>query len=151
MRLRTFLLEASIPGTKVKAGGLPFVIEDGIVHFLLMVPSDPAYGGDRPQISKGHINKGEDFIKAGLRECEEEMGVTDHNRGKIVGVVSETVTGLDLTYELKIVVFPIKDRKHLVKTDKETAKIVWVNENELNKVRRSHLGLLQKALKLIKS
>lgn len=59
-----------------RAGFIPYIVEqNGTVKMMFMIPSNPAFGGDKPQIAKGKIDPGEDAKTAALREAKEELGL----------------------------------------------------------------------------
>jgi len=60
---------------KIKAGGFPFYIKSGTLYVCLFKSNNDYYGGDKPQMSKGHIDEGESPLDAALRECHEELGI----------------------------------------------------------------------------
>lgn len=59
----------------MKAGMIPYFVENGEIHVCLFVSNDAQYGGDKPQIAKGHIDEGETWLDAAFREVEEETGI----------------------------------------------------------------------------
>lgn len=59
-----------------RSGLIPYWVDtSGEVHMMFMKPSDPIYGGDRFQISKGKVEDDEDFQTAAVREAQEELGL----------------------------------------------------------------------------
>lgn len=59
-----------------RIAALPWYRVDDCIHVALMVPSNPAYGGTKPQLAKGLRDKeDEDDLAAALREGNEELGL----------------------------------------------------------------------------
>ena len=54
-----------------RAGLIPFIRSERGIEYLMMIASDPKFGGPRPMISKGKIEDGETQKQAALREAEE--------------------------------------------------------------------------------
>ena len=64
-----------------KAGLIPYYFDHEQMRFkyLMMISSDPAFGGEKPMISKGGIEIGESEEEGALREAEEELGLIRSN------------------------------------------------------------------------
>lgn len=63
-----------------RAGVIPYYLnEEGEPVMMFMLPSDPNYGGDKLQISKGKIEDNETEAVAAIREGEEELGLKQTN------------------------------------------------------------------------
>ena len=69
-------------GLQVRAGIVPYFIDNNQIYVYLMIPSDPAYGGTEPQIAKGRVEE-EGEEEAAIREGEEELGLIRANINKI--------------------------------------------------------------------
>ncbi|AVH84945.1 hypothetical protein RsoM2USA_16 [Ralstonia phage RsoM2USA] len=106
-----------------RAGVIPFKkFPDGQIRMLFMVPSNPAYGGDRFQIAKGKIDDGENIKQAALREGKEELGLRTNN------IESSTYIGVHLG--MGIYVAKIKDIEHFDKPHFETGDVRWMTDAE---------------------
>ena len=134
-----------------KAGLLPFVIQgDGTVLYAFMISSDPAYGGAKPQISKGHVDPEDEGSKAAaIREANEELGCpTDINA---LEEWSGTIAGMDGKYTMKIYSGWVKSRKSFVTPHFETKEVVWLTADEFQKCgREAHwfiVDLVDKSVK----
>ena len=58
-----------------RSGLIPMYRNDnGDIEICLMVPSDPKYGGDMPQIAKGIIEDDMAPLENALKEGQEELG-----------------------------------------------------------------------------
>lgn len=65
---------------KPRAGLIPFFREKtGEIQYLMMVASNPIFGGPRPMISKGKIEQDENALECAIREAEEELGLVPYN------------------------------------------------------------------------
>ena len=65
---------------KDKAGLIPFYREeDGTIKFLMMVASNPQFGGYKPMISKGSVEDDEQVQECAIREAVEELGLVVEN------------------------------------------------------------------------
>lgn len=63
-----------------RSGIIPFFVNiEGTKTFLFMLPSDPKYGGDKFQISKGKREENETALQTALREGKEEVGLREEN------------------------------------------------------------------------
>lgn len=113
-----------------KAGFMPFVIENGVPLYLFMVSSDATFGGAKPQISKGHVDKGETPEQAGIREAEEELGLRRSNIGPVLKGWSGKQTGLTATYLMAIYAAQVKSKTAFDKPHYETERTVWLSAEE---------------------
>ena len=145
----TELTEATAP--RNKAGVIPFVIQpDGTTLMMFMIPSDPAYGGSRPQIAKGGIDAGENAQEAAIREGEEELGLSRANIVSIHAVPPVTVSGLDATYTMSIYAAQVKDQSSFGKPHFETGDIYWLTAEQFaQRGRKNQLSLVTAAVKII--
>lgn len=62
-----------------RAGVVPFYIKNDKVLMLFMKPSNEEYGGEKYQLIKGKVEKGESNHEAAFREAEEESGLKSSN------------------------------------------------------------------------
>lgn len=126
-----------------RAGVIPYVIEDDTIKMLFMVPSDPAYGGDKPQIAKGQIDKDEDPEQAAIREGSEELGLFPGNieqhwkLGKFVSIH---------TYVARV-----KNKDMFGDTDHETKSTHWMSWTEFKQqgreLHRPAVGAAHRSIK----
>lgn len=126
-----------------KAGGIPFYFdEDDRLFMLFMVPADPKRV-NLPQIPKGGIKKGESKLEAVYREVEEETGLQKKDVKQCFKVFSNS----------GLVLFAMEVEKNvpLKKFTKETEKIVWKNELQLDGIKKDHKQIVEKIIEKIKN
>ena len=128
-------LSSDAPLGVPKAGIVPF-LSNGLALFA--VSSDVKFGGDKPAIAKGEIDKGETPIEAGIREGEEELGLLKTNftdtpflcwHGKL--------SGLDATYTMHVYAVQVNDKGAFGPHDFETSHTVWMSREDFNSAGRS--------------
>lgn len=115
---------------KVKAGIIPWIIEDGKIKMMFMIPSNPKYGGSNPQIAKGGVDPGENTQEAALREGYEELGLLPNNITHVTKILTVSVTGLDESYPMTIYAAKVKNKNNFVKPHFETGQIMWLTNDE---------------------
>lgn len=108
-----------------RAGLLPFIVEDGLVKFLLMKPADPRYGGDKFQIAKGKIESGETPLQGALREAEEELGLI------VTNIKEPTFLG-DFLGRTSIYFAEVIDPKLFKAPHFETSETKWMTAQEFS-------------------
>lgn len=130
--------------TILKAGFIPYIFENGKPVFMFMTPSDPAYGGTRPGIAKGHIDAGEKTLDAAIREAGEELGL------KQSCIMWETVqcvySGLPSSYPYHLTVFigEVTSKTDFNAPDYETGSVHWLTVEEFSKVGRTDQTFITK-------
>lgn len=120
--------------------------EDGTLEYLMMVSSDPKFGGPRPMISKGKIEDGEDRLEAAIREAEEELGLKRRNirEGSIRDLADERVTLHSGTYDLTLYSCEIMDRYDFGMWCDETEYTVWMTLEEFREDgRKDHIKYVE--------
>ena len=128
-----------------RAGFIPYyqADSDSDLQIMVMVPSDPSYGGDKPQIAKGKIDPGENAKEAALREASEEVGLVQSN------VVSTHYLGTFLGYT-EIFYGEIKDPDNFTGTTYETDESYWVSVDDFLKEGRDiHKPIVRAFLRAI--
>ena len=97
---------------RARAGLIPYLMgDDGQLRYLMMVSSDPKFGGPRPMISKGKIEQGETKLEAAVREAQEELGFKLRNaRGSLKLVADERVELHSGAYDLTVFGVEIMDK-----------------------------------------
>jgi 8-oxo-dGTP pyrophosphatase MutT (NUDIX family) len=145
MRLQEF-------GLTQKAGIIPYYYDkDGTLMMLFMTPSNPAYGGNKSQIAKGHVDKGEDIETAAFREGVEELGLVTNNIKHSQKLTSQIITGEDDTYSLTVYVAEIVDPQAFKKTDFETGSRKWLTAQQFAAAGRSNQNaIVQYAATILK-
>jgi|2_EtaG_2_1085320.scaffolds.fasta_scaffold00066_78 8-oxo-dGTP pyrophosphatase MutT (NUDIX family) len=136
---------------KNKAGCIPFFIEDGQVYMKFMKPSNPAYGGPRFQIAKGHIDAGENPATAGVREAGEELGLRFKSIKKLIKGPKIKVTGVEEESVLHVFLALIDKDTKFNRTDYEVGATKWMTPEEFaSKGRKEHVAAVKAAAARIK-
>jgi 8-oxo-dGTP pyrophosphatase MutT (NUDIX family) len=136
-----------------RAGLIPYMLgEDGQLRYLMMVSSDPKFGGPRPMISKGKIEKGETKLQAAVREAQEELGFKLRNAcGSLKLVTEERVTLPSGTYDIAVFGVEIMDRYDFDKWCSETEFTVWMSlESFKTKGRKDHVKYIEQLEEMLK-
>lgn len=144
--------EVIFQAMRKKSGMIPYVIEDGEPLFLFMIPSNPAYGGSKPSISKGHVDGGESTEQAAIREAEEELGLKRSNiiPDSIQLVWHSTLTGDTESYDFFVYVCRVTSKADFNEPHYETGSTHWLTAKEFeNKGRRTHVTIVNSAYKHI--
>jgi 8-oxo-dGTP pyrophosphatase MutT (NUDIX family) len=130
-----------------RAGLIPFIRDGhaGAIQYLMMVSSDPKFGGPRPMISKGKIEDGETPIEAAKREAEEELGFRMRNSRGLPCLVfdgrQELYSG---AYHLTVYGVEVQSRWDFDKWCDETEYTVWMSlEDFKQKGRRDHVKFVE--------
>lgn len=128
-----------------RAGLIPFIKTAGEVAYLMMVSSDPKFGGPRPMISKGKIEDGESQFQCAIREAEEELGFKQRNiRGEYLEIFQGRVELYSGAYDLAVFGVEIQDRYDFDKWCDETEYTVWMTLDEFKeKGRRDHVRFVE--------
>lgn len=137
---------------RARAGMIPFVREQGVLKYLMMVSSDPKFGGPRPMISKGKIEQGETELEAAFREAEEELGLIKWNTiGEPIFIYSGRQELYSGAYDLTVYGIEILDRTNFGKWCDETLYTEWF-DLELFKLngRRDHVKFVEELERKVK-
>ncbi len=134
----------------VKSGILPAFIDDGIVHYCFMIPSDPKFGGDKPQVAKGIVDPGESIAQAAVREGEEELGLRSENIKRDVGLLTERVNGTCGPYNLHVFIVEVISMDDFDFPGFETEESLWLTCDEFTKLgRKEHINIVRNANNVI--
>lgn len=131
---------------RARAGLIPFLRgDDGVLRYLMMVSSDPKFGGPRPMISKGKIEDGETPLEAAVREAEEELGYKQRNaRGAILPIFDGRQELYSGAYHLTVFGVEIQDRYDFDKWCDETEFTTWMTlESFKAKGRKDHVKFVE--------
>lgn len=138
--------EISLPLLKSgKAGIIPYIVEDGKVKMIFMKSSDARYGGPDPMIAKGHVDEGENFAEAAVREGEEELGLKKSNMktGPWLAWKGE-LSGMDARYPFHVFAVELEDKDDFGQFHYETESTHWMDAQEFaQKGRRSQHNIVQ--------
>lgn len=128
-----------------RAGLIPFLNDGSELKYLMMVSSDPKFGGPRPMISKGKIEDNEDALECAFREAEEELGLKRINtRGEIIPIFHGRTELYSCAYDLTVFGIEIQDRYDFDKWCEETEYTVWMTLEEFKeKGRRDHIRFVE--------
>jgi 8-oxo-dGTP pyrophosphatase MutT (NUDIX family) len=131
---------------RARAGLIPFIKVGGEVRYLMMVSSDPKFGGPRPMISKGKIEDSDTSpLAAAIREAEEELGFKQRNmRGEYLPIFEGRVELFSGAYTLTVFGCEIQDRYDFDKWCDETEYTEWMSlEDFQTRGRRDHVKFLE--------
>lgn len=129
-----------------RAGLIPYIQDQNEpLQFLMMVSSDPKFGGPRPMISKGKIEDGETALEAAVREAEEELGFKMRNaRGTLIELFNGRQELFSGAYHLHVYGVEIQDRHDFDKWCNETEYTEWHTlESFKLKGRRDHVKFVE--------
>lgn len=142
-RLKQYIMK------QVKAGVIPYYIDNGVIKMLFMIPSDPLYGGSDYQIAKGTQDYDNEFpIEIAKREGQEELGLKLDN---ILGDFTFAYKSKMSLYDLYVYIARIKNVNNFDPFDKETGKTSWLTIDELPKMRRDQQQAIQNVYDIILS
>lgn len=139
---------------RARAGLIPYLRDaDGVLKYLMMVSSDPKFGGPRPMISKGKIEADETPLGGAVREAEEELGFQMRNaRGALKLVFEGRQELYSGAYHLTVFGVEILDRSDFGKWCDETEYTEWMSLEEFKtRGRRDHLKFLEALERMIES
>lgn len=126
-----------------RAGLIPYIVENGQIKMLFMLPSDEMYGGNCFQLCKGKIEEGETAQQAALREAKEEVGLFIGNviKTEEVGVFMGRTT---------VFISKIKDDSMFGEPSFETGDTKWMTLEEFLDVGRDlHKPVIKAAYRQI--
>jgi len=122
---------------KERGGLLPYYIKDNEIYFCLMIPSNPDYGGNKPQISKGGVDSGETSLQTAIREAKEELGYVHKSNYTIEQIHKEN----NITWYCVRV-----DDTNFKNHDNETKKVLWLpSKKAFSVIRDWQKSILAKA------
>lgn len=130
-----------------RAGLIPYIWdhETDTIHYLMMVASDPKFGGPRPMISKGKIEDGETPMSTAIREAEEELGFVQRNkRGDYHQLFFGRQVLRSCAYDLTVYGVEVQSRWDFDKWCEETQYVEWHTlESFKTHGRRDHLKFIE--------
>lgn len=126
-----------------RAAYIPYYKEDNEIYIMIMIPSDPNYGGSYPQLAKGHIEDNESPKEAAIREAEEEVGLKRKN------IVKTHYLGTFLGYT-EVFYGEVHSPTDFGETTSETGDSYWIEVNDFfNSGRDIHKPIVHEFLKAI--
>jgi 8-oxo-dGTP pyrophosphatase MutT (NUDIX family) len=136
---------------KDRAGVIPFYRrDDGEIMMMFRTPSDPKFGGKKPQVAKGGIDPGESVLAAAIREGEEELGLLQANIINTFTIPAQQINGDDAPYKLHMFALEIDDPTHFGQHDHETAEVMWMTIADFARVgRKNQQPIVKLALNII--
>jgi 8-oxo-dGTP pyrophosphatase MutT (NUDIX family) len=130
---------------KQRAGIIPYHINKDKMKMMFMKPSDPKFGGDKFQISKGLIDEPETALQAAIREGKEELGLFEGNIISInkLGIFLGTTT---------IFVANIEDPDMFGDPCYETGAVAWITPEQFYRIGRIiHVPIIKSAVRFIEN
>lgn len=130
-----------------RAGLIPYIRDaDGQVRYLMMVSSNPRYGGPRPMVSKGKIEENETAFEAAVREAEEELGFVKSNACSLSEKIGDEHVWLRSTnYRLTMYAVEVSSRYNFVKWGEETKYTIWLTAKEFKeRGRQDHIVYVER-------
>lgn len=137
---------------KPRAGLIPYILDhDGEYKYLMMVSSNPKFGGPRPMISKGKIEPNETMLEAAVREAEEELGFKMQNaRGSLLKIYEGRQELFSGAYHLAVYAVEIIDRSDFGMWCDETEYIIWMSLKEFKEGgRRDHVKFVEELERML--
>jgi 8-oxo-dGTP pyrophosphatase MutT (NUDIX family) len=137
---------------RARAGLIPFMWDGGELKFLVMISSDPKFGGPWPMISKGKIEEGETKLDAAVREAIEELGFRLSNaRGTLREVSDERVSLRSGAYDLAVFGVEVIDKYDFDKWQEETEYVAWYTLEDFRaEGRRDHVRYIQRLDEMVR-
>lgn len=137
---------------QIRAGIIPYYLDQGVVWVCLMIPSNANFGGLKPQIAKGRVEEGEDVQETAIREGEEELGLKRTNfAGPVVMVGQSMITGQEESYSFYCYAVQVKNIKNFNKPHYETGWSGFIPiEEALAKIKNTQKSLLLSTINKIK-
>lgn len=130
-------------GRRLRAGLLPYIMRDGVPEFLFMKPSHAAFGGDRYQIAKGVVERGESAEQAAMAEASEELGLDGTNLRSVI--LLGTFLG-----RTEIYIGEVVNPNDLKTPHYETASVAWMKLDQFAaEGRELHVAVVRAAVKFI--
>jgi 8-oxo-dGTP pyrophosphatase MutT (NUDIX family) len=136
---------------EIRAGVIPYYIEDKDIKMMFFIPSDFRYGGDKYQIAKGRVDPGEDVETAAIREAFEELGLNKRNIKKTFLSCKKKLIGYDnYPYDIYIYASEVFDKEDFSEYGYETGETIWLNMKEFRECgRKSQLDIVEETYKKI--
>ena len=136
---------------KDRAAFYPYYFGDQEPFVLMMIPSDPMYGGSEPQVAKGTIEKGESPKNTAIREVHEELGLRPDNFTNFRQVGTTNIDEPDYgVYKVTLFIAEVLDPDNLDDPHWETGWSGWLPLSEakrrVEKYQARLLSMLENAI-----
>ena len=126
-----------------KAALIPYYRYGDDIKMLFMKPSNPKFGGHNFQICKGIIDPGYTSEQTAIKECIEELGVTENNLANLQYLFYDILNYQDgRSSVIYVYTAEVIDLNKLVPFHYETGSIRWMDIKEVNE----HLRFIQRSL-----
>ena len=127
-----------------KSGGFPiYTEENGQTWVCLFISNDSRYGGEKPQMAKGHPDNGELDMYTAWREIQEETGVSLKNIVEAFPIGKFDFKGQVKDYVQYVWGFQLSEMRPAGET--EEGKGVWLKlEDALEQIRPDQRVFLEK-------
>ena len=136
-----------------RAGLVPYIRDtDGNVRYLMMVSSNPRFGGPRPMVSKGKIEPHETPFEAAVREAEEELGFIKANACSLSEKIGDEHIWLRSTnYHLTMYAVEVSSKYDFSRWGDETKYTIWLTEEEFKaRGRADHIVFVERIAAMLK-
>lgn len=127
------------------AGFIPYMINDGSVYVMTMIPSDPDFGGTEPQMAKGTIDKGYNDRDTAIKEAHEEVGLKLENIKEVkhMGV-------MQANKPISVFYAEVINKHNFDDPHWETGWSGWINiSKNLSMIRKEQQNIFQKLIELV--
>lgn len=122
-----------------RAGIIPYFVDNGVIKYNFMKPSDPTYGGSDWQIAKGRVENDDDNLSTALREGAEELGLKESN------IISITELGVHLG-RTSIYICKVASMTDFNQFHYETGEVAWLSLADFEVVGRNiHVPVIRAA------
>jgi 8-oxo-dGTP pyrophosphatase MutT (NUDIX family) len=112
-----------------RAGTIPYIVENGEVLMMFMMPAPAEYVTSEFQIAKGRVEDGEITKDAAVREAKEELGMFVSN------IVSLEELGMFMG-RTTVYIAKMKNRHMFGLPDEETEDVAWLTVEEFDRTGR---------------
>ena len=137
--------------TEPRGGVIPYFINDDEIEMMFYISSDPAYGGDKFQIGKGHIDKPSDIKGEAIREANEELGLKESNIKSCELAIKDNIIGMAGTYAFYLFVAEVFNKEDFDKFGEEASEVGWLTLKKFKEIgRESQLSLVERCFDKIK-
>ena len=128
-----------------RGGVIPYFKNGDEIEMMFYISSDPAYGGPKFQIGKGHIDNPSDIEGEAIREANEELGLKKSNIKRCDLAIKDKITGMAGTYEFYLFVAEVFNKDDFDKFGEEASEVGWLTMTKFKEIgRESQLTLVER-------